>query len=291
MKILFFFSLSVSVFATVNEPLRWEIFSGYRNDRIHWHLQNSDGGALTYSELYRDVQYFENGLVLKVIHRDLTFFLRGAYGAFGKGKVFQRYAGLSSQPHFHFSTHGWAADASGYFGYAINLTKDRTYKVILTPLIGYSGYFEQLKRNSRRPAAIGPFSSSLPGAFRLVWNGFFFGGAFTIEPGGMALFHVGYSYHLMHNRVHTTVQNSSSEVPTRQSIKTSSGGNKGQTGWAQMDWILRHDWRLGIGGQIHYFSTRVVDAVIQETGRGDFFEKFKLRWTVFSGWAQISRTF
>src|SRR5579864_9831520 len=87
--------------ATVNEPFRWEVFSGYRNDRIHQHTP-------ILSEIYRDVEFWENGLVLKAIHRDLAFFLKGSYSAL--------------------ITHGWAADVAGYFGYAVNLTTDRTYK-------------------------------------------------------------------------------------------------------------------------------------------------------------------
>ncbi|MES2273480.1 MAG: hypothetical protein V4487_04760, partial [Chlamydiota bacterium] len=78
-----FFFLAAPLLATVNEPWRWELFTGYRNDRIHWHLQESEGGALTYSELYRDVEFWENGLTLKTIYRDLSFLLRGAYGTFG----------------------------------------------------------------------------------------------------------------------------------------------------------------------------------------------------------------
>jgi hypothetical protein len=277
MKFLSFFLSAAGLFATVNEPLRWEWFSGYRNDRIHWHLQDpGEGGTLTYSELFRDVEYWENGLTLKVIHRDLTFFLRGAYGTFGKGTAHQRYPSLQTRTRA--ATDGWTADGSGYFGYAVNLTADRTYKVILTPLIGYSGNFEQLKRKD------------LPGNFRLVWNGFLFGAGFTVEPGAPIVLNVGYSYHLMHNRVHTTAQYVDG-VSTRQSVKTSSGGNSGQTGWAQLDWLLGYYWRMGIGGQIHYFSTRVVDATISQAGRGDFSQKFKLRWTPVSGWAQISRTF
>ncbi len=277
MKFLPLFLSAAGLFATVNEPLRWEIFSGYRNDRTHWHLQDpGDGGTLTYSELYRDIEYWENGLVLKVIHRDLTFFLRGAYGTFGKGAVYQRYP--ETQTRTRSTTSGWTADGSGYFGYAVNLSADRTYKVILTPLIGYSGYFEQLKRKD------------IPGNFRLVWNGFLFGGGIAVEPGGNLIFNVGYSYHLMHNRVHTTAQDIGG-ASTRQSIKTSSGGNGGQSGWAQMDWLLGYYWRLGIGGQIHYFSTRVVNATVEQAGRGDYSQKFKLRWTPVSAWAQISRQF
>lgn len=266
MKTFFFLFLASGLFATVNEPLRAEIFSGYRNDRIHWHLQDAgEGGAVTYSELYRDVEYWENGLVLKTIHRDLVFLLRGAYGTFGKGTLFQRFPGVEKRPRH--GTEGWTADALGYFGYAVNLTADRTYKVLFTPLIGYSAYFEQLKRQE------------LSGVFRLVWNGVFLGGGFTVQPVGRLVFNAGYSYHFMHNRVHTTT------------VKTSSSGNKGHTGWAQMDWILNCLWRAGIGGQIHYFYSRVVDASVRQPDDSSLSEKFKLRWTSVSGWAQISREF
>src|SRR5579864_2924310 len=169
---------------------------------------------------------FGNGLVLKAIHRDLAFFLKGSYSAL--------------------ITHGWAADVAGYFGYAVNLTTDRTYKVILTPLLGYGANFEQLDQ--------------LPGFFHLVWNGVFLGGGFTIEPGSRLVFDTGYTYHFMHNRVHT------------ETIRTSSHGNKGHTGWAQMDWKLDSFWRFGLGAQIHYFFTRVVDATENQME-----EKFKLR--------------
>src|SRR3989344_8786510 len=145
----------LALFSTVNEPLRCELFSGYRNDRLHWHLQEpAEGGALTYSELYRDLQFWENGLSLKVIHRDLTFYLRGSYSACGRGPLFQRYANLSftsEQPNFTFSPQGWAVDATGFFGYAVNLTADRTYKVILIPILGYSGHFMRLTRAGGQP--------------------------------------------------------------------------------------------------------------------------------------------
>ena len=266
MKIFCFFLLASGLFATINEPLRAEVFSGYRNDRIHWHLQEpGDGGALTYSELYRDVEYWENGLVLKTIHRDLVFCLRGAYGTFGKGTLYQRFPGEAHRAKHE--TEGWTADALGYFGYAVNLTADRTYKVLFIPLIGYSAYFEQLKRKE------------LPGVFRLVWNGVLLGGGFTIQPVGRLVFNAGYTYHFIHNRVHTA------------SVKTSTSGNKGHTGWAQMDWIINCLWRAGIGGQIHYFYSRVVNATVSQPDVSDFSEKFKLRWTSVSGWAQISREF
>lgn len=239
MKYLFPLLLTAVLSATVNEPLRCEFFSGYRNDRIHWYLP-------TQSELYRNVQYWENGLTLKAIHRDLTFFMRGSYGAFGRGTV------------SHVSTSGWTADAIGYFGYAVNLTADRLYRVILTPLVGYSAYFEKLA----------------PTDFRLVWNGFFLGGAFTVDTTGRLVFNTGYSYHFMDSRVHT------------QSIKANGGGAHGQTGWVQLDWKFNPLWRAGIGSQIHYFFTRTLSAKLQSSR-----QPVKLRWTSLSGWAQISRQF
>ncbi|PIS02905.1 MAG: hypothetical protein COT85_02415 [Chlamydiae bacterium CG10_big_fil_rev_8_21_14_0_10_42_34] len=286
MKLFFFLFLTCGLFATVNEPLRCEVFSGYRNDRIHWHLQNAgDGGALTYRELYRDIQYWENGLTLKVIHRDLTFYMRGSYGTFGRGTVSQRYPNITSR--FHFDTEGWTADAVGYFGYAVNLTAGRTYKVLLVPLVGYSAYFEQLRRGDSTQT-LGSFSTSLPGTFRLVWNGFLVGAGITVETTGRFVFNVGYSHHFIHNRIHTKFKNS---TVLMESVKTSSGGNGGQTGWAQIDWIADRLWRIGIGSQIHYFSTRVVDAKIEQSNVPSFSEKLKLRWTSVSGWAQISRQF
>lgn len=295
MKLLFLILLAPFLNATVNEPLRFEITSGYRNDRIHWHLQDpGESGTLTYSEKYRDVEYWENGLVLKVIHRDLTFFIRGAYGTFGRGNLKELYANRASvptNPQFQFQTNGWTADGSGYFGYAVNLTEGRTYKVILTPLIGYCGYFERLTRKNGTPSAVDGFSSNLPNQFKLSWNGVLFGLSLLVEPGGPLVCQVGYSYHLMHNNVHTNIENTFAGVTTQESVKTSSGGNGGQSGWAQMDFLLKNRFRIGIGGQIHYFSTRVVDASIRPNNQGDFSEKFKLRWTSMSGWGQISRSF
>jgi hypothetical protein len=272
MKFFLLFCTGISLFATVNEPLRVGIFSGYRNDRIHWHLQDpGEGGAVTYSELDRDIQFWENGLTLKAVYRDLTFFLKGAYGTFGKGEAIQKYPNAAQ---FQSQTNGWTADGTGYLGYAVNLTSGRMYQVILTPLIGYSISVEHLKRDHR--------------PFKLLWNGFLFGGGFSIQSGGPLLFHAGYSYHLMHNRTKAKLQ---SELNTQQSAKTSSKGNGGQAGWAEIDWQFHPSWRLGLGGEIRYFFTRVVNLSVFQADRADYAQKFKLRWTTVSGWLQIERIF
>ena len=299
--------------ASVNEPLRCEFFSGYKNDRIHWHLQlPGEGGVLTYSELYRDLEFWENGLSLKAIHRDIVFFLRGSYSAFGRGgTLFQKYADLPftpDQPQFRFHPEGWAADASGYFGYAVNLTADRTYKVILIPLLGYSAHFERLRSKGGTPDpyessdALGAdfytMRSSLPQQLHQTWYGFFLGGAFQVEPGGRFVLQAGYAYHFLrcrfksHDETDVSLYNSgpvlvSNDVALTK-VKTSEGGNMGQTGWVQLDYLFSKLWRMGLGGQIHYFSSRVIDASLQSAGETSS-EKFKLRWTSIAGWVQVSR--
>ena len=298
MKYWPFFLFFLPLAATVNEPLRIALYSGYRNDRLHWHLQQGGTGTLTYSELYRDVQFWENGITLQAIHRDLAFFLQGSYGAFGKGSLFERYANLSftpTEPRFRFDTNGWAADASGYFSYAVNLTANRTYKVILLPLVGYSAHFEQLRRLNCSP---NPFegngftmSSSLPGSLHSTWYGFFLGAGFTIEPGNGLFFHGGYSYHWLEERFKTQFQNTVLETTTY-SFKAHGDGNIGQTGWGEVTGAIGRFWRIGLGAKIHYFSSVLLPTKLhQETDSTSdtISQKLKVRWTPISGWFTVSR--
>jgi hypothetical protein len=323
MRFWFFFLGSISAFATVNEPFRWEFLSGYRNDRLHWHLQTGGTGLLNTSEIYRDVQFWENGLTIKTIHRDLVLFLRGSYAAFGKGgTVFERYANLSyatDQPRFQFNTDGWAADTSGYFGYAVNLTTDRTYKVILIPLFGFSAHFERLQGKNGQPDpwessnAVGASSytmtSSLPGTLHLTWYGAFVGAAFQIEPGGRIIFNGGYSYHWLNTRFHTKYKNIVSlfdpgllsQNENTFSFKTKRSGSLGQTGWGQVDYLISRFWRGGLGAQIHYYSTELLDVTLKEqstpivppssSASSSISQKLKVRWTSISGWFMVSREF
>lgn len=308
MKIWAFLLLVFGLSASVNEPLRLELSTGYRNDRFHWHLQNpGDGSEITYAELDRDIQFWENAFVLKSIYRDLTFFLRGSYGVLGRGNVFQKYADLSfttDQPHFQFITHGWCAEASGYFGYAVNLTDNRTYKVILIPILGYGGYFEKLDRKEGRPNPF--FSLNAVGAneytmasqarpLHMSWNGYFIGAGFIIEPGNPLVLQAGYSYHFIRARLHTKILSEVtlgsppiSETASSFSVKATQGGNLAHTGWLQLDYKLDCNWRAGVGGLIHYFSTSVFRTTLHtSTGKKD--QMFKLRWCPVSGWIQFSR--
>jgi hypothetical protein len=150
-------ALSSSLFATVNEPLQCKLLTGYRNDHIHWHEGE-----------FKKVQFWENDLALKVIHRDLSFYVQGGGSAFGQGE----------------DTHGWAIDGTGYFGYAVNLTAERLYLVALTRLVGFSGHFEKLPN------------------YRQTWYGPFIGASIYADPGKSLSFEVGYAYHWLQLRLH-----------------------------------------------------------------------------------------
>jgi hypothetical protein len=296
MKVLLWLFSSATLFATVNEPLRLEWSTGYRNDHIHWHLQDpGDESAVTYRELYRDVEFWENSLSLKAIHRDLTFFLKGSYGAFGRGNLEQAYMNSPDKPEFHFRTDGWSADARGYFGYAVNLTDGRTYKCVAIPTIGYSGHFERLKRSDGRPYQGGASaflgSLQLPQDFRQGFWGWDFGVSFLIEPVGDLIFTGGWAYHLFHARVHSGVSRRAQGNTFDEefySFKVKKGGSRGQSGWVEMDFKLPKKWRAGIGSQIDYFSSSILDVDLKPI---DLSQKLKVRWTSVSGYSKLSKEF
>ena len=205
------------VCGSVNESLRWEWETGYRNDNLHWHLKNpADPGDVSYSEHYRDLQYWENALTFRVIHRDIAIFARGSFGAFGQGSLLQKYANLNFTPEtpiFSWRPASWNLDGWGYFGYSVNLTTDRTYHVILIPMIGYGANVEQLDFDGLHthigsaafPAQSFSMTTTLPGKERMCWFGPLFGGLFMIQPGGQLQFEAGYAYHRLHLRFRTKI--------------------------------------------------------------------------------------
>ena len=158
MRYWFLLFIASSLLATVNQPLRMKLLTGYRNDHIHW-----KEGEL------KNVQFWENDLAFKVIHRDLSFYVQGGSSVFGRGE----------------ETQGWAVDGTGYFGYAVNLTADRLYLVTLTPLVGFSGHFEKLSD------------------YRQTWYGPYIGTSIYADPGKTLSFEVGYAYHWLQLRLHT----------------------------------------------------------------------------------------
>ncbi len=302
------------VWGSVNEPIRWEWETGYRNDRLHWHLQNpGDQSSLTYSERYRDLQFWENALTARVIHRDIAFFVRGSYGAFGKGSLKQKYADLnftSDTPIFSWQPSSWNLGGWSYLGYSVDLTADRTYHVILIPMIGYGVDFEHLDREgihtltgiAASPTQSFSMTSMLPGSERMCWFGPLFGGLFIIQPGGRVQFEAGYAYHRLHVRFRSKKQFDASLYSMNgdllsvseqiEKIMVKDSANLAHTGWARMDYTLSKAWRIGLETQIKYFGSRILDAVIKNEATSERTkQKFKARWTAVSGAFMLSRTF
>lgn len=256
---------------------------------------------LAYTELYRDVEFWQNGLSFRVIHRDFSFFINGAYGTFGRGTLFQKYSDLNftpEHPEFNFSTEGFSADVSGYLGYAVNLTDARTYEVLFTPFIGYAGHFERLSRGDShpRPYIVGGINmtSSCPKDFRLTWNGFQFGGDLAVDPGNRVHLRTGYAYNLLKMHLHTLYRYENGGQKTLNRIKAIQGGNPGQTGWAEIGYSLNQIWRIGLGGLINYFPAQVINTTMQREVDGVKTEiptQLKLRWTSISGWLALSGEF
>jgi hypothetical protein len=198
MKYWLFFPLSL--FATVNEPICWKLMSGYRNDHIHYYSKELN-------EELTDIEFWENALSLKAINRDLTFYLKGGGSAFGKEG----------------GSRGFSTDGTGYLGYAVNLTAERLYQVLLTPLAGFSGHYEKID------------------AFRQTWYGPYIGGSIFADPGRSLSFEVGYAYNWLFLRLHTD------------QVKETLSGNHGQSGWAEIEWQVATRTKLGALGTIDYF--------------------------------------
>lgn len=291
--------------------MRWEWQTGYRNDDLHWHLVNpGDGDELTYSERFKNLQFWENALAIRVIYRDIALFIRGA-GAFGNGPLKQSFANLpftSEEPHLTFSTGAWTMEGWGYLGYAVNLTADRLYKVILIPFIGCSVNYEHLNRNGSHTAAGAAvnadtyvMTSTLPGAEKITTYGPLLGGFFLIQPGGRLQFEAGYAYHRLHLRFKTRIETETTlynaAIPTPQpntsdTLTVKDGSNLGHSGWIRLDAQATLAWRFGLFTQIQYFASRVLGVTLQDKiNNTSTPQKYKARWTAISGGATLSRTF
>ena len=142
--------ITSSLFGTFSEPLRWEWQTGYRHDELHWHVQASRGEDL------KNLQFWENALVVCSIYRDIAIYAKAA-GGYGKS--------------------GSTFDALGTFGYTVTLTPMRTYQVRLIPFFGCGANFEWLDH------------------LMMKWFGPLIGGLFRFQPKESLQFEACYAYH------------------------------------------------------------------------------------------------
>jgi hypothetical protein len=215
-----------SLFATVTKPIRWEWQTAYRRDAVRWHLENGQP-----SQRLFNLNFWENALLICSIYRDLAVSAKGAGGFGRKGSTF---------------------DGVGTFGYSVNLTPDRTYRVLLIPLLGYGINAEWIHQAH----------------LNMKWFGPLVGGVFHVQPGGHFEFETSYAYHWLHLNFFQSAEK----------IKIDEGNNLGQSGSIRMDYV-RAPYRIGILAQIQYFSSRFLS------------EGFKMRWTSFSTALIFARRF
>jgi hypothetical protein len=311
-KWILFFSIPWILFGSVNEPMRWDLLSGYRNDTVHWHLMD-EHNQLIYSEHDRDIQFWSNALVLKTIYRDIALFAYGSYGAFGQGSMKQRFANLSyteDSPLLSWHPDVWNLNGWGYFGYAVNLTADRTYQVILIPMIGYGADYEHTDSNGLKtasgaalaPAATYLLNSSFQKSEKMCWFGPLFGGLFIIYPGSGLRFEAGYAYHRLHLRFNVEKESDVlfydasgtflNQVQEMEKIRVKDRANIEHSGWAKIDYLASKEWRVGLEGQIQYFTSRILDARVKNLqSEVTSSKKFKVRWTAVSALFSLSRVF
>lgn len=270
---LFFLFLPYLVFATDTEPLDVEICSGYRQDNLNWKTMTNDAlSYVTYQEKYKNLKYWQNDLTLKTVITDVYASANFGYGAFGFGTLSQVFSNLdfTTDPLF-FYYNATASDfhAVGLIGYQINLAEGRLNKFYLTPLGGYAGFFKTAKRKNLSGTTSGDdfnFEPSLPyDATKEVWYGPLLGADVYVRPLGKVAFELRYLFcfaSLDHRSKVSYIDSQYAdgiltyqEAVTRQ-VSCSPDKSYGHHGIAKVFFIPGKHLKVGLGGDIKYFSTR-----------------------------------
>jgi hypothetical protein len=124
-----------------------------------------------------------------MIHRDIYLLFQGTWATFGRGAVVQTLPFNNIPVLLTYKTRGNDYSIFGVLGYQVNLTEGRYYKVFLTPLFGYAGYWKRISK------MMGKTSIATSGDYVFeedlehnqmhdTWYGPIIGGDLLIEPGG-----------------------------------------------------------------------------------------------------------
>ena len=281
----FILLFSSALFATFSEPFTFEMQTGYREDHLNWRLKpEGDTNLDTYHEQYTHLRLWQNNLVFQSIHRDIYILAEGGYGSFGKGDMNQNSIRNLSKLSYTFQTDAVMAYGKGIFGYFVNLTPMRYYRIGLIPLVGYSIYHTKIRRKNPNPHLFHAISSimqdpvevfsSLHRDLKLQWYGPFLGGVIYIYPGAKFVFEAGYHYHrlqmrqIVYNEFLMRFFDSTREI-TRETNqiekgKIRIGNNLGHQGILKATYLLSKYIRLSVLGKLFYFSTQATTVHLEK---------------------------
>lgn len=312
--------LPILLFGSITQPFTMDLGNGYREDHLLLRLfLPGDASTRIYQEKYKHLRFLQTDLTLRTIQRDIFIWINGGAATIGKGSLSQGSFQLDftdTSPSYLYDTDGYAFHAIGLLGYGVNLTPDRYYRVVLTPTVGYSGYWEWIKPNSPKPNpdqipltgdSFANVAASKPRKTFFRWNGFVLGANIHLAPGGPVFFDLFYAYHFLQFRERVSFKLdidrfSDPDTLTTATSLTFSGRPKtndanGHLGMIKASWPFSKHWEGSLLGKIFYFSTHIGDFDLQEEDLTTFpassstttdKRKFKFTQLSLQGLLQIS---
>ncbi len=292
MKLFFLFLAPLFLFATIIEPYTLDFSTGYREDTLRFRLFNpGDDSTRIYQDKYKGLRFLQTELTVRKVQRDIYLWANGGFSCIGSGDFSQsslHILDISNPPSYTFGSRGWAAHAMGLFGYCVNLTPGRYYRVAFTPCAGYEGYWQKMKPKdpSPNPATVttiggeSEISSSQDPDTYFRWNGFIVGGNIQILPGNGALFDLFYGYNFLQFRKDfsfaftTSCFDAMGNLTLEESMafrgKAKTHDALGHLGMVRAAYPFSTHLEGAIFGRIFYFSTHIQDTDLHEVDTAFF---------------------
>lgn len=298
-----------ALFATVNQPWTFEVGTGYQEDQSKWRLQDKgDASTQLYAENYDAIRFWTQYARGYIIWRELYLSSSFRYGVLGHGSMEQKSLAQSltdANPTFDYSTSGVSYLFNGRFGFQIDLTPMRYYKLIFAPVFTYIWGYERLDRqptNTNYSQSGLVLQSSLDENMNFHWFGPGLGLEVYYNPGNPFTFSLGYSYywvnthHSIYNQLFIMNLDSNGQlVQERNDItqgKIKHGGNLCQSGFLKVEAEILKHFRMNVLATIDYFTSIVkpvkvinrteIIAPIPSITEVERTRNFKSRWTTVS---------
>jgi hypothetical protein len=315
--------IPLCLFATIIEPFSLDTSIGYREDTLRFRIIDpGDASTRIYQDKYKNLKFMQTELTLRKIQRDIYLWITGGYAFFGSSDYSQtslNILNVTPTPNYQFNTSGWAAHVMALFGYCVNLTPERYYRVVFTPCAGYAGYWEHLtpKNPSPNPAVISTggnttdlFSNIKPKT-HYRWNGWIVGGNIQIKPGNGAIFDLFYGYQFLQLRktirfgflTQITDNNGNIISSTQQKFngKPKTNGGHGHYGTVRAGYPFTNYLEGALWARVDYNSSHIQDFHLDEKTNAIFpspsessattNEKFKFTQLTLVGMGQLSWKF